>query len=106
MTKKKSSEILADESREIFREKVKVWNFFENRGDIWNRGENASWPQRGWTPLITEADDNDDNTKQDDDDDDNTKQDDDDHQACTWAYLGGFPIPGSNPQMNNGNLLK
>jgi len=49
MTKKRSSEISADENQEIFREKLKivnifirVWTFFENRG-IWNRGENASW---------------------------------------------------------------
>jgi len=50
MTKKGSSDILADENREIFREKVKfvtfsrVLQFFENRGEISNRGGNASWP--------------------------------------------------------------
>ena len=26
-------------------------NFFENRGKSETGGENASWPQRGWTPL-------------------------------------------------------
>jgi len=26
---------------------LRVWKFFENRGEMWNRGENASWSQRG-----------------------------------------------------------
>jgi len=46
MTKKRSSEILADENREILLEKVKLGNFstesemfFGNRGKIWNRGK-------------------------------------------------------------------
>ena len=56
----RSSEILADENREICREKVKflkfstVWKFFENRGETWNRGkcimasEGMDAPDRGW----------------------------------------------------------
>jgi len=27
--------------------------FFGNSGEIWNRGEYASLPQRGWTPLTS-----------------------------------------------------
>jgi len=49
---------LADENREIFGEKVKSGKFstesgkfLGNRGEIGNRGGNASLPQRGWTPL-------------------------------------------------------
>ena len=45
MTKKRSSEISADENEEIFREKVKFWKFFSESenlskigGKIWNRG--------------------------------------------------------------------
>jgi len=57
MTKKKSSEILAAENREIFWRKVKLGKFsaesekfLGNRGQIWNR-RNASLPQGGWTLL-------------------------------------------------------
>ena len=56
MTKKRSSEILADENREIFREKVKfwkfsrVWKFLENRGKSETEG-NAGSLKGGWTPL-------------------------------------------------------
>jgi len=46
MTKKRSSEISADENQEIFSGKgkivkifIRVWKCFENRGEIWNRGE-------------------------------------------------------------------
>ena len=48
---------IRDENLEIFREKVKLWKFssmwkfLENRGEIRDRGENASWAQGGWTPL-------------------------------------------------------
>ena len=57
MTKKRSSEILADENREIFREKVKFRNFstesenFSKIGGNLKQGGNASWPQGGWTHL-------------------------------------------------------
>src|SRR6218665_2523861 len=57
MTKKKSSEILADENQEIFQEKVKFLKFsteseiFSKIGGNLKRGENASWSQGGWTPL-------------------------------------------------------
>ena len=58
MTKKRSSEILADENKEIFREKVKLTTFStesENFSKIGGKSEtgvgNASWSQRGWTPL-------------------------------------------------------
>ena len=27
-------------------------HFFENRGGNLKQGENASWPQGGWTPLV------------------------------------------------------
>jgi len=40
---------LADENLKKFQEKVKS---FGNRGEIWNRGESASLPQGGWTPLF------------------------------------------------------
>jgi len=58
MTKKRSSEILADEKGTFFREKVKFLKFsesqkiFENRGKS-ETGGNASWPQGGWTPLAS-----------------------------------------------------
>src|SRR6218665_2504037 len=59
MTKKRSSEILADESEEIFRQKVKLLQIFrksENFSEIGGKsetgGENASWSQGGWTPLM------------------------------------------------------
>ena len=48
-----------DENRKISREKVKFLKlsteseiFFENRGNLKQRG-NASWSQRGWTPLMS-----------------------------------------------------
>jgi len=57
MTKKKSSEILADESEETFREKVKLSKFFrksenfsEIGGNLKQRGENASWSQGDGRP--------------------------------------------------------
>jgi len=64
MTKKRSSEILADENRENFREKVKFWilptesenlKFFRKWGESETAGENASWPQGGWTPQAMTA---------------------------------------------------
>ena len=60
MTKKKrSSEILADESQEIFREKVKLYKFFrksENFSEIGGKSEtggNASWSQRGMDAPVS-----------------------------------------------------
>src|SRR6218665_648478 len=58
MTKKRSSEILAGENGQFFREKVKLlkfsrksknWSKIGGKSETW--GENASWPQRGWTLL-------------------------------------------------------
>jgi len=55
MTKKRSSEIWKSRNfsgkGKNFKIFHRVRNFFENRGEIWNRGENASWSQGGWTPL-------------------------------------------------------
>ena len=56
MTKKRSSEILADENREIFREKIKFKKILQSEnfskiGGKSETGEIASWPQGGWTPL-------------------------------------------------------
>ena len=58
MTKKRrSSEISADENQEIFQEKVKFRKFssesedFPKIGGNLKQGGNASWSQRGWTPL-------------------------------------------------------
>jgi len=49
---------LADESQEIFREKVKLLkfsrkseHFSEIGGKSETGGKNASWSQGGWTPL-------------------------------------------------------
>jgi len=59
MTKKRSSEILADENRKCLGEKVKLGKFsteaeqfFWNRGEIWNRGK-CIIVSGGWTPLYT-----------------------------------------------------
>jgi len=30
----------------------RVWNFFENMGKSETGGDNAPWPQGGWTPLV------------------------------------------------------
>src|SRR6218665_3582496 len=61
MTEKRSSEILADENGEIFREKVKVRkfsieseNFSKIGGNLKQRGS-ATWSQRGWTPLCAQS---------------------------------------------------
>src|SRR6218665_2043713 len=57
MTKRRSSEILVDENRNLFSEKVKSGKFstelekyFGNRGNSETRG-NASLPQRGGRPC-------------------------------------------------------
>jgi len=56
LTKKRLSDILADENREIFREKIKfvkfsrVWKFFENRGKP-ETEEKCIMASGGWTPL-------------------------------------------------------
>ena len=49
---------LADENRKFCREKVKFQKFFRKSkkiskigGKSETGGENASWPQKGWTPL-------------------------------------------------------
>ena len=53
MTKKRSSEISADENQEIFPEKVKFWKFssesqnFSKIGGNLKQGGNASWSQGG-----------------------------------------------------------
>ena len=58
MTKKRSWEILADENRKNFREKVKFGKFsteseiFSETGGIWNRGGNASLPRGDGRPWI------------------------------------------------------
>jgi len=49
---------LTDENRKIFREKVKIYfpqseNFSKIGGNL-KQGGNASWYQRGWTPLYSE----------------------------------------------------
>ena len=55
--KNRSSEILGDENREIFRKKVKFRKFsaesenFSKIGGKSETGGNASWPQGEWTPL-------------------------------------------------------
>jgi len=59
MTKKRSSEILADENREICWGKGQFGEIFrgvrnlfsEIGGKCETEGGNASLPQRGWTPL-------------------------------------------------------
>ena len=57
MTKKWSSEILADENREICREKIKVWKFSTESENFSKIGGNLKqWGEmhhglRGWTPL-------------------------------------------------------
>ena len=62
MTKKRSSEIFADENGKFFREKVKFLEFsrksekFSKIGGNLKHGEgNASWPQGGWTPLTAKV---------------------------------------------------
>jgi len=63
-TKKRSSEILSDENRKYFLEKVTFWKFStesENLSKIGGnlkQGWNASWPQGGWTPLVKQAESN------------------------------------------------
>jgi len=55
--KKRSLEILADENGKFFREKGTFFKFsrksqkFSKIGEKSETGGNASWPQRGWTPL-------------------------------------------------------
>jgi len=58
MTKKKSSEILADENRKFFREKVKSLEFFtesenvsKTEGKSETGGEMHHGLREGWTPL-------------------------------------------------------
>ena len=50
MTKKRSSEISADENQEIFKEKVTFLKYI-----IPLDSGNASWSQGGWTPLYTKV---------------------------------------------------
>ena len=76
MAKKRSSEILADENREICEEKVKMLTFstesekfLGNRGESERRG-NASLSQRKWTPLQTANED------EEEEEDDNEEEDD------------------------------
>ena len=59
ITKKRSSEILADENRQISGKKVKFGKvyteseiFRKQRGNL-KQGQYASLPQRGWTPLTS-----------------------------------------------------
>ena len=65
MTKKRSSEISADENQEIviFSGKGKIVKFssesehFSKIGGKSETGGNASWSQGGWTPLSRRTDD-------------------------------------------------
>jgi len=52
MTKKRSSEILADEHQKTFEHFRKSQWFFSKIGGNLKQGENAWWPQGGWTPLL------------------------------------------------------
>ena len=62
MTKKRSSEILADENLEIFREKVNFDNFSESEnlskiGGTLKQGGNASWSRGMDAPAAGDDDD-------------------------------------------------